>query len=72
MSDSLIKQSILHPGVKVGKSSSLERVIVMENTEIPEGTQIRIGIDEEPLVIDQESLAETLALNSSQLEKKNA
>ena len=70
--DSLIKQSILHPGVKVGKGSILERVIVMENTEIPEGTQIRIGIDEEPLVLDQESLAETLALNSSQLEKKNA
>ena len=42
----------------------------MENTEIPEGTRIRIGMDEEPLVINQESLAEILALNSSQLEKK--
>ena len=52
--DSIIKQSILHPGVKVGKNSILERVIVMENTKIPEGTHIRVGLDEEPLVINQE------------------
>ena len=36
--DSMVKQSILYPGVKVGKNSILERVIVMENTKIPEGT----------------------------------
>ena len=38
--------------------SVLERVIVMENTEIPEGTHIRVGADEEPLVINQETLTE--------------
>jgi len=57
---SYIHQSILHPGVKVGRNSILERVIVMENTEIPEDTFIRIGFDEEPLVIDEENLYEIL------------
>ena len=42
--DSMIKQSILYPGVEVGKNSILERVIVMENTKIPEGTHISVGL----------------------------
>ncbi|MBS4222810.1 glucose-1-phosphate adenylyltransferase [Lederbergia citrea] len=58
---SMINQSILHPGVKVGKNSTLERVIVMENTEIPEGTTIRIGLDQEPLIIDQDNLTRILS-----------
>ncbi|MBS4175962.1 glucose-1-phosphate adenylyltransferase [Lederbergia citrea] len=58
---SMINQSILHPGVKVGKDSTLERVIVMENTEIPEGTTIRIGLDQEPLIIDQDNLTRILS-----------
>ncbi|MBS4202522.1 glucose-1-phosphate adenylyltransferase [Lederbergia citrea] len=58
---SMIKQSILHPGVKVGENSTLERVIVMENTEIPEGTTIRIGLDQEPLIIDQDNLTRILS-----------
>ncbi|WP_267917015.1 glucose-1-phosphate adenylyltransferase [Lederbergia citrisecunda] len=57
---SYIYQSILHPGVKVGKNSILERVIVMENVEIPENTYIRIGNDEEPLVIDEDKLYEMI------------
>lgn len=61
--DSVIYQSILHPGVKVGKNVTLERVIVMEGTDIPDGTQIRAQADEEPLVIDQQSLANLLAVN---------
>lgn len=52
----IIYQSILHPGVKVGRDTVLERVIVMENTEIPEGVRIRVKEDEEPLVLDQASL----------------
>lgn len=61
--DSVIYQSILHPGVTVGKNVSLERVIVMENTDIPDGTQIQARTGEEPLVIDQESLVNLLAVN---------
>ncbi|WP_078595834.1 glucose-1-phosphate adenylyltransferase [Evansella clarkii] len=57
---STIYQSILHPGVKVGKHCTLERVIVKENTEIPVGTHIRSNPDEEPLIIDEEKLAEIL------------
>ena len=57
---SIIYQSILHPGVKVGKDAVLERVIVMENTEIPEGFRIRVQEGEEPLVIDQEALTKIL------------
>lgn len=58
--DSFIYQSILHPGVKVGRHVVLERVIVMENTDIPEGTRIQVETDKEPLVIDQASLTEML------------
>jgi len=65
-SGSIVKKSILHPGVKVGKGAILERVIVMENTEIPEGTSIRIGENEEPLVINQEILAGMLTLSGEE------
>ena len=61
--DSVIKQSILYPGVEVGKNSILERVIVMENTKIPEGTHISVGLSEEPLVINQETLKGILSLS---------
>ncbi|WP_269321889.1 glucose-1-phosphate adenylyltransferase [Oceanobacillus salinisoli] len=57
-----IKQSIIHPGVNVGRNSNLERVIVMENTEIPEGTNIRAGEKEEPVVINQDILDGMLAM----------
>ncbi|RDW16263.1 glucose-1-phosphate adenylyltransferase [Oceanobacillus chungangensis] len=62
-----INQSILHPGVKVGKNATLERVIVMENTEIPEGTSIRIGENEEPLVINQDILTGMLTLSGEEI-----
>ncbi|UCZ52433.1 glucose-1-phosphate adenylyltransferase [Bacillus shivajii] len=55
--DSSIKHSILHPNVTVGKNVTLERVIVMENTEIPEGSHFYSSPNEDPLVIDQNSLA---------------
>ena len=57
---SIVYQSILHPGVKVGKDVVLERVIVMENTVIPEGTRLRVGADQEPVVINQASLNKIL------------
>ena len=57
---STIYESILHPGVKVGKHCTLERVIVMEDTEIPVGTNIRSEPNQDPLVIDQEKLSEIL------------
>ncbi|MEK3887646.1 glucose-1-phosphate adenylyltransferase [Bacillus sp. FSL K6-3431] len=65
--DSFINQSILHPGVRVGKNSVLERVIVMENTEVPEGTYIRVDLDDEPLVIDNEKLTEMLSLTGGKV-----
>ncbi len=54
--ESSVKQSILHPNVKVGKNVTLERVIVMENTVIPDGFHITSSPHDEPLVIDQSSL----------------
>ncbi|MFA9557810.1 glucose-1-phosphate adenylyltransferase [Evansella sp. AB-rgal1] len=56
---SSVKQSILHPGVKVQENCNLDRVIVMENTVIPANTKIITDINEEPLVLDQE-IMETL------------
>lgn len=58
---SMIYQSIIHPGVKIGRNTILERVIVMENTEIPEGTNIKAEVNEEPLVIDQASLSKIIS-----------
>ncbi|AXI11070.1 glucose-1-phosphate adenylyltransferase [Oceanobacillus sp. 143] len=63
----VINQSILHQGVKIGKNTTLERVIVMENTEIPEGTSIRISEKEEPLVINQEILSGMLTLSGEEI-----
>ncbi|MBU9713806.1 glucose-1-phosphate adenylyltransferase [Evansella tamaricis] len=57
-----IQQSILHPGVQVGKNAVLDRVIIMENTIIPDGIQIRSNPFEEPLVIDQDSVTQALTL----------
>lgn len=62
-SGSKVSESILHPGVKVGSNVTLERVIVMEDIKIPAGTDIRIGVDEEPLVINEASLRENLSIN---------
>ncbi|MBP3038543.1 glucose-1-phosphate adenylyltransferase [Bacillaceae bacterium Marseille-Q3522] len=59
---SLVRESILHPNVVVGEHVTLERVIVMENTEIPDGSEFRTEEGEEPLVIDQEAM-QTLLKN---------
>lgn len=56
-----IYQSILHPEVSVGEDVVLYRVIVMEGTHIPDGTVLRSELNEEPLVIDQESVELLLA-----------
>ncbi|MCM3113399.1 glucose-1-phosphate adenylyltransferase [Lederbergia lenta] len=64
---SIINQSILHPGVKVGSNSVLERVIVMENTEIPAGTHIKVDLAKEPLVIDQEKLNQMVLLTGGEV-----
>ncbi|RKQ29084.1 glucose-1-phosphate adenylyltransferase [Oceanobacillus halophilus] len=63
---STIEQSILHPGVTVGSNSVLRRVIVMENTEIPEGTNISAGDDGEPVVINQDILDGMLAMTGGE------
>nr|WP_144921168.1 glucose-1-phosphate adenylyltransferase [Paenibacillus bovis] len=60
--ESVVKQSILHPNVKVGKNCLLERVIVMENTEIPDGTRIQVDIHEDPLVLNQEKINEIITV----------
>lgn len=52
-----VHESILHPGVKIGENVVLERVIVMENTEIPDGFRLYSPEGEEPIVINQENLA---------------
>lgn len=55
--DSLIHQSIIHPNVKIGKNVKLDRVIVMEDTVIPDGMVIQAG--DEPRVINNKNLLET-------------
>lgn len=55
-SGSVIRQSILHPGVKVGEDCVLNRVIVMENTEIPSGFVVEVAEHEEPIVITEDNL----------------
>lgn len=53
---SIVEQSIIHPGVKIGKNCVLKKVIVMENTIIEDGTIIRVQDKDEPVVINQEVL----------------
>lgn len=53
---STVRQSIIHPGVRIGENCKLDRVIVMENTVVPEGTTIEIDEFQEPFVINQETL----------------
>ncbi len=57
---STIKQSIIHPEATIAANCILERVIVMENTMIPEGTIIQRGEYEEPLVINEDILGAML------------
>ncbi|MCU9600681.1 glucose-1-phosphate adenylyltransferase [Pallidibacillus thermolactis] len=54
--DAVVTQSILHSGVKVGRKCVLEKVIVMENTIIPDGTHIVAASSDDPVVINQEIL----------------
>ncbi|WP_281351944.1 glucose-1-phosphate adenylyltransferase [Pallidibacillus pasinlerensis] len=54
--DAIITQSIVHSGVKVGKNCVLDRVIVMENTTIPDGTHLVATRDEDPIVVNREIL----------------
>ncbi|WP_138417482.1 glucose-1-phosphate adenylyltransferase [Aquibacillus sediminis] len=49
--DSIINQSIIHPGARIGKNVELERVIVQENVTIPDHTKIIAQQDEEPIVL---------------------
>ncbi|WP_010651954.1 glucose-1-phosphate adenylyltransferase [Oceanobacillus massiliensis] len=58
---SMVKQSIIHPGVTIEGNCILERVIIMENTQIPEGTIMQISEDKEPLVVNEEILGAMLA-----------
>jgi len=53
-----VHESILHPGAKIGRNVSLERVIIMENTEIPDGMVIHAPEGSDALVINQENLVE--------------
>lgn len=53
-----IHQSILHPGVTIGENVVLERVIVMENTEVPDGVQVYATKHAEPLVLNQQNIRE--------------
>ncbi|MFC2947443.1 glucose-1-phosphate adenylyltransferase [Virgibacillus sediminis] len=63
----VVNESIIHPRAKIGRNSVLERVIVMEDTVIPEGTFIQSPSNEEPLVINQEVLEERLTLTGDEV-----
>lgn len=53
---SVVKQSIIHPHVNIGENVKLDRVIVTENIDIPAGTTIQTAPEDEPIVIDQNTL----------------
>ncbi|MRH43496.1 glucose-1-phosphate adenylyltransferase [Aquibacillus halophilus] len=53
---SVVKQSILHPGVCIGKNVLLDRVIVQENVTIPDGTKIVASREEEPIIVSSHNL----------------
>lgn len=57
---SLIKQSILLPGARIGAHVQLDRVIVQERVTIPDHTKIAISPDEEPLVVSNDNLQEVM------------
>jgi glucose-1-phosphate adenylyltransferase len=54
--ESSINQSVIHPNVTIGKNVCLHRVVVMEDTVIPEGMVIQA--QDEPVVINNEKLSE--------------
>lgn len=56
LSGSVVTQSIIHPYVTIGEDVQLDRVIIMENIEIPSGTKIQTDPGDEPIVIDQDTL----------------
>lgn len=55
---SSINKSIIHPNVRIGKDVQLDRVIVMEDTVIPDGMNIQ-AVDE-PIVINNQNLKQTM------------
>lgn len=56
--NSVVKNSILHPNVKVGKNVHLDRVIVIENVEIPDNTEIITKEEEEPVIVHKGNVKE--------------
>ncbi|WP_157800858.1 glucose-1-phosphate adenylyltransferase [Bacillus solitudinis] len=64
-SNSVVRQSILHPSVKVGPNVILERVIVTENTLIPENTLIRSNPEKDPLIVSSENLHSLLSISET-------
>ncbi len=61
---SVIKQSILLPGVRVGINVLLDRVIIQENVTIPDHIRIVASPDEEPIVISNDYLMEVTDINN--------
>ncbi|WP_084268699.1 glucose-1-phosphate adenylyltransferase [Oceanobacillus damuensis] len=57
---STVRQSIIHSEASIAANCILDRVIVMENTVIPEGTILQRSEDEEPLVINEDILGAML------------
>ncbi|WP_148434697.1 glucose-1-phosphate adenylyltransferase [Gracilibacillus massiliensis] len=54
--NSVIKQSILLPGARIGENVVLERVIVQENVTIPSNTRIIAKSSSDPIVLSNENL----------------
>ncbi|WAA08540.1 glucose-1-phosphate adenylyltransferase [Fervidibacillus albus] len=61
-SDSDVVQSIIHSGAKIGRNVYLQRVIVMENTIIPDGVRLAVAPNEDPLIINEEIVKERIAV----------
>ncbi|GEL07674.1 glucose-1-phosphate adenylyltransferase [Salisediminibacterium halotolerans] len=55
---SVVEDSILHPSVSVGSDCTIKRAIIMEETVIPDETVINGEQYDEPVVINQQNIAD--------------
>lgn len=56
--DTYINESIIHPKTNVGEHCKIEKAIIMDNIDIPDGTVIDGNNSEEPIVVGPDNLSE--------------
>ncbi|WP_163537007.1 glucose-1-phosphate adenylyltransferase [Gracilibacillus sp. YIM 98692] len=62
---SVIKQSVVHPGARIGSDVVLDRVIIQEDVIIPNNVNIVAALDEEPIVLSKNNIESKLLVKTS-------